>query len=338
MQKSKMSWKKPTIVEIAKLAGVGTASVDRVLNNRKGVKEKTRKSVMDAIQKLQIEYSTAKKQINICLFCESGETFNEAMKQAVLAANKSYPGVVVSDFYVNTSELEPTTFAKLISEKGRDAAGVMVVAREHPYINNAIRKLIKANIPVVCLTTDLPSSRRTAYIGNDQYAAGCVAAQLVGQMLPDKPANILLIVSASFWSQQDREMGFRRVLRTEYPHLKLEERVISDETIEMTKEQVLAYFHLRGCPAAIYNVAGGNRGIADALSQFSNDAKTIFVGHELTETSRSLLEESILDYVISHDLEQEVRQAIEVIENKLSGINIDPSPSKILLHTKYNAR
>ena len=42
-------WKRPTIREIADLAGVGTASVDRVLNNRPGVKANTRNAVQAAI-------------------------------------------------------------------------------------------------------------------------------------------------------------------------------------------------------------------------------------------------------------------------------------------------
>ena len=35
-------WKGPTVREIAALAKVGPATVDRVLNNRSGVREKTR--------------------------------------------------------------------------------------------------------------------------------------------------------------------------------------------------------------------------------------------------------------------------------------------------------
>ena len=39
------NWKQASIKSIAKLAGVGTASVDRVLNNRKGVSTNTKTKV-----------------------------------------------------------------------------------------------------------------------------------------------------------------------------------------------------------------------------------------------------------------------------------------------------
>ncbi len=41
-----------TIAEIARAAGVSTATVDRTLNNRPGVKERTRNQVLDAAVRL----------------------------------------------------------------------------------------------------------------------------------------------------------------------------------------------------------------------------------------------------------------------------------------------
>ena len=47
------NWKQASIKNIAKLAGVGTASVDRVLNNRKGVSTNTK--TKSALAMLEIE-------------------------------------------------------------------------------------------------------------------------------------------------------------------------------------------------------------------------------------------------------------------------------------------
>ena len=43
---------RPTIYEVAKVAGVSLATVSRVINNHSNVTEKTRKAVEDAIQRL----------------------------------------------------------------------------------------------------------------------------------------------------------------------------------------------------------------------------------------------------------------------------------------------
>ncbi|MBL4626560.1 MAG: LacI family DNA-binding transcriptional regulator [Roseicyclus sp.] len=333
---TKNHWKGPTVREIAKLAGVGSASVDRVLNDRPGVKEKTRAKVLTALEKLEYDRGRNMQGLDIRLFCESGVAFNQQMEAAVINANRTLPGVQVHGRLVTTSESDPVQFANQIEKDSKNADGVILIAREHPAINMAMRKLVSALMPVVCLTTDLPSSRRSAYVGNDQYAAGSVAAQLIGQILPDRPNNILLVMSEPFRCQQEREMGFRRVLRNEFPHLRIEERVISNDDSETTHKQLLTYLESREHPAAIYNVAGANRGVAMALEEKGAARKTIFVGHELTPYSRALLSTGVMDYVISHDFTVELSTAVEWIRSKLNGHVGDPAHSQILVHTRYN--
>lgn len=327
-------WKGPTIPEIAALAGVGTASVDRVLNNRPGVKEKTRQRVMAAYDKLTLERA-ARQTLDLRLFCESGVSFNDAMMRAAEQVNRTVAGVLLTPHMVPTSEMNPTTFARQIEQEGAAADGVLLVAREHPAINRAARKLGGMGVPVVCLTTDLPSARRAAYVGNDQYAAGSVAAQLIGQILGGTRSRILLMMSETFRCQQEREMGFRRVLRAEFPHLRIEERVISDDRPETTLQQLRTHFDANGLPDAVYNVAGANRGVAMALNEFAG-RDTIFVGHELTPHSRALLEQGVMDYVISHDFAGELGQAAQWFLQRAEGASFDPQPSSILVHTRYN--
>ena len=330
------TWKGPTVREIAKLAKVGSATVDRVLNNRSGVREKTRAKVLGALEKITHERSDGEAPLRIRLFCDSGETFNTAMAIAEQEVNRSMPGAVVRGDYVTTSAMEPMAFARQMEMSASSADGVILVAREHPAINRAVRKLRTANIPVVCLTTDLPSSRRSAYVGNDQYSAGSVAGLLIGNALPKERNSILLVMSVPFRCQQEREMGFRRVLRTDFPHLKIDERVISDDRPETTADQLVRYFEANGHPAAIYNVAGANRGVARALESVGRDAETVFVGHELTIHSRALLEAGIMDYVISHDFAAELGSAVRWIKENLDGVVNEPSHSQVLVHTRYN--
>lgn len=334
---SKGRWKGPTVQEIAELAGVGSASVDRVLNNRPGVKESTRKRVLGALKKLNHQQGDSEQALDIRLYCDSGEAFNAMMESSAVQVNRSVAGVEVTGHYVLTGKMEPIPFARKLETEGAEADGVIVNAREHPAINRAVRKLVGLGVPVVCLHNDLPSSRRLAYLGNDQYAAGSVAAQLIGQILPEERNSILLMMSVPFRSQQEREMGFRRVLRSGFSHLKIEERVISDDSHATTRDQLLAYFETNGCPAAIYNLAGANRGVAEALTASGMADETVFVGHELTRHSRALLEDGIMDYVISHDFAGEMTAAAEWIRAHVNGSGTsEPQPSQIFIHTRYN--
>lgn len=329
-------WKGPTIQEISAAAGVGPATVDRVLNNRQGVREQTRVKVKEALNKLTADRKAVTGSANIQLFCGSGETFNAAMDNAVEWVNRSVPGTTVTASFVTTAKLDPSSFAAAILEQGSDADGVVVTAHEHPAFNSAIRRLEGSGIPVVCLTTDLPSSRRSAYVGNDQYAAGSVAGQLIGNAVPSERHRVLLVTSLSFRCQQEREMGFRRVLRSEFSHLRVDDRVGSDDVMETTFEHVMRYIADNGAPAAVYNVAGANRGVAMALESTGCARETIFVGHELTHRSKKLLEDTTMDYVISHDFAAELAAAVTWIGERRKGVETRPWTSPILVHTRYN--
>lgn len=333
--KSAHNWKGPTIKEIADLSGLGVATVDRVLNGRAGVRNETRARVQAALFKLQHSASSS-GDLNITLLCESGKTFNSAVSDAVNVTNRSQPGVSVSGIFAETNQSDPQSLAGSIIDAGKNSDGLVLIAREHPAINHAVRTVCRDGVPVVCLTTDLPSSRRSAYVGNDQYAAGSVAAQLIGQSLTKTRQRILIVMSVAFRCQQEREMGFRRVLRSTYPHLRIDERVIADDAPETTCSQLLQHFEAHGLPPAIYNVAGANRGVAQALEVAAGAETTIFVGHELTVNSQQLLVSGIMDYVISHDFESEVQAAAHWIKTFHEGVDTDVRPTQILVHTRYN--
>ncbi|WP_198672354.1 LacI family DNA-binding transcriptional regulator [Pseudogemmobacter bohemicus] len=329
-------WKGPSVKEVARLSGLGPATVDRVLNNRPGVREKTRNRVLAALEKLSQENQSGEDVLDLRLFCESGTTFNAAMALAAEQVNRALPGLRISGFYLPTRETDPAQFARQIEQEGSGSDGVIVVAREHPAINAAIRKLGGQGVPVVCLTTDLPSSRRSAYVGNDQYAAGSVAALLIGNRLSRAQASILIVSSVPFRCQQERLMGFRRVLRRDFPHLRIQEQVIANDDPETTHQQLISHFRDHGVPVAVYNVAGANRGIAWALEALGQARDPVFVGHELTPHSRDLLESGVMDFVISHDFTAELAQAAQWIRDAARGVTVQPAASQILLHTRYN--
>ncbi|MEZ5478675.1 MAG: LacI family DNA-binding transcriptional regulator [Thiolinea sp.] len=337
VEEKKSAWKGPTVKAIAEMAGVGSATVDRVLNQRSGVSKKTRERVLHALDTLSGGQPDADGPLRLHLFCDSGSGFNSAMSCAEAETHCSLPDVQIHGHYIETHEMEPQAFADSIEAAGTEADGIILVAPDYPAINRAVRNLVDQGTPVVCLTTDLPNSGRSAYIGNDQHAAGSVAAHLIGKALPPERNRILLVMSVPFRSQQEREMGFRSVLRSDFPHLLIEERVVSDDLHEHTYELVSKYIEARGLPAAIYNVAGANRGVARALQQNGQAQNTLFIGHELTVFSQELLEQRRMDYVISHDFSNELQTAIGWIRQSLAGTaSTNPPNTPILIHTRFN--
>jgi LacI family transcriptional regulator len=332
-------WRGPTIAEIAQESRVGTATVDRVLNRRSNVREATRQKVMSALERLKHpqaapSHPSAKY---IAFLSDSGVSFNSTLESAVADYAAGNRGIDYSFTGITTSKVDPVKFANLIERTAGEADGLVIVAREDLIINRAIRNVVARKTPVVCLTTDLPASGRHAYVGSDPTSAGSTAAYLMGQVVGNREGKILLVYSAPYRAQEEREMGFRRILRSEFPKLTVDERVNSNDDSEYVYQNVVRYFEEHGKPAGIYNVAGGNVGIGKAIQQFNLAGKTVFVGHELNPNSRQLLETGIMNFAIGHDVLSEVEAAAHHVIALLDKQVPTTAPlSRVRIYTKYS--
>jgi LacI family transcriptional regulator len=139
-----------------------------------------------------------------------------------------------------------------------------------------------------------------------------------------------------FRCQLDREQGFRQVLRSEFPHLVIDERVASNESVDVIYEAVRRDIANHGPPTAIYNVSGANTGIARALEDEGLAGQTIFVGHEINKNSRLLLERGTMDLAIGHDFDQEFAMSVECIRVALQGHQPIKRLTQSLLFMRYN--
>jgi LacI family transcriptional regulator len=327
----------PTIHQLAEASGVGTATVDRVLNGRGGVRNVTREKVLHALSALGARPAASMPQRRIAFLSDSGVSFNRSLQQAVDAHASSHRENGFRMTGMETAEVNSVRFAQSIEREAENADGLVLVAREDLMINRAVRAVVARGVAVVCITTDLPGSNRLAYVGNDQASAGATAGYLMGRVLGGRSGKVLLVCSAPYRCQEERELGFRRILRSEFTRLNVDEHVSSNDRSEHSYSNVKRYIEEHGPPVGIYNVAGGNVGIARALDDAGLQGKVPFIGHELNANSRMLLESGGMDFVIGHDLDREVAAAVAAIETHLDRRPLPPiAPTAVRIFTKYS--
>ena len=221
------NWKQASIKNIAKLAGVGTASVDRVLNNRKGVSTNTKTKVLKAYDEIfSNKHDIPLRKIVVC--CESGSSFNNTLKKNIENFLKTKKiNIILEPYFISAKNFKTTIFEKIIYDKIEDSDGLIIVSQEDFKIERAVQKYIESKKPVITLTTDLPNSNRTAYVGCDQSAAGATAAKLISDSSNSKKGKILMIMSMPYRCQQERELGFKKILRSNFPKLTINESIYS---------------------------------------------------------------------------------------------------------------
>ena len=331
----KNHWKNVSIKKISDESGYGTATVDRVLNNRKGVSKKTKDKILNILNNLQ-NGNNKNQTKNILICCQSGPSYNKTLEESLDNINNKIYKFNLIKHFIPAKEFKPSQFVKILKETSNFDA-VIIVSQEDQNINNELSKITSEGKPVITLTTDFPNLSRTAYIGNNQSNAGSTAANIIGKNVGKRSGSILMVMSMPYRCQQERELGFRKVLRSEFPNLKIKESVFNLDTSEQSYKYVKKYIKDNGPPLGIYSIAGGNLGVAKAISEMNVKDHIVFVGHELNKNSRNLLENNKMDYVISHDVELEIKVAFDkILDFENNSDNQNSFFSDILIFNRYN--
>jgi LacI family transcriptional regulator len=213
---------------------------------------------------------------------------------------------------------------------------MILKAPDAPEIVDAVARL---GVPVVTLVTDLPTSRRVAYVGIDNRAAGATAAYLVERWLADRAGDVLLVRGqGSFRGEDEREAGFRDEMRARAPGRRLVEVVDAqdraDAVYQATREALAAHPAIR----AVYSLYAGAGGNAAVVEAFDSRRYDVFVAHDLDGENAALLRAGRLSAVLHHDLRQDMRHACRAVmqaQGALPG-RVRSNPSAIQVITPYN--
>jgi LacI family transcriptional regulator len=299
--------------EIALQAGLGLATVDRVLNGRKHVREHTRQRVEHAIKELekqQFQLATSGRKLVVDVVVEAPPRFSDEIREALESELPGLHPAVFRPRFLMRDTMTTTEVVDALKAIGRRGShGIFLKARDVPEISHTIAELQQRGIPVITIFTDIPQSGRIAYAGLDNRMAGATAAYLIGQWLVHPEGNVLVTMSNErFKGEEEREVSFREELRRRFPKLKLVDASGGHGLDTQTEERVKRAVGRRKKIAAVYSMGGGNVAILRAL-QSIGQMPECFIGHDLDRDNVHLLREGKISAVLHHDLRQDMRTA-----------------------------
>jgi LacI family transcriptional regulator len=308
-----------SIGEIVAATGLSRATIDRVLNKRTGVHPRTQEYVLRVMDRLERgtpvdgqEAVEPREAYRLEIVIQAGEAFTDTLLSATERVTKSGAGRATLHAVASRSDEETV---ELIRTLGATSDGLAFVSKDIEPIRASLSQLLASGKPIVALVSDLDAAARSAYVGIDDRAAGQLAGFLFGRCLQGVPtAEVAVIVGcASYRCHEDREMGFRTLLRQRFPHIELVEATRSDESREATYATALSLLKKHPGIAGIYNVTGGNDSLAQAIADSQLSRRPLFVAHEVNKVTAPLLRAGIIDFLITQSAESLIRRTRDIL-------------------------
>lgn len=315
------------IADIAEAAGVSTATVDRVLNGRSNVRVATAQRVLKAAARLQylpeadLWRSLQPPPMDIAFLLPAGTNRYLHM----LGDTIGYAAEALAPFNVRCrvhyiDSFDPEGVAAALRQQGKRAQGVAFMALEHPLVRAAVDALVARGVHVITLISDLSDSRRAAYVGMNNRAAGRTAGLLMGRFIGPRTGPVaMLAASLLYRGHEDRELGFLHLMQEQFPALQLvgvrEGRDDAQTNYRQVRSLLQQYPNLVG----LYNMGGGAEGVGRALKDMKTAQPVVVVAHGLTPDTRALLNDGTFDAVINQHPQTMVFNCVRIFSNLRDG-------------------
>jgi LacI family transcriptional regulator len=313
--RKRMLERRPKVADVAARAGVSTATVDRVINGRGGVRKKTAALVEAAIRDISgggrvAASALAHGPFDIILPANSGRSTEVLAEALTAAAQAREAGVRIA----LVEHFKPDELTETLLRCAREGSpGVAFQGVDHPIVRDAMQELSRQGIPVITLCSDVASADRLAYVGVDNRAAGRTSGLLMGRFCRG-PGKLAVVWGGQLYrSHEERETGFRAVLRHEHPELQILEMINGNDNAEQNFERVGEVIAETPDLLGVYSVGGGQKGVAAALEAAGVERSIVMIGHNFNDETKPFLLSGTIDALIHQDMTRIAQAALDCL-------------------------
>jgi len=308
--------------DLAKEASVSLATLDRVLNDRPGVRAKTINRVNQAIDKLGFVRNRQAANLarnksyryQFIIPCSGGEFHNKLVAH-IDEANETFANEMVSVHVKHIDVNDPHAVANhLAALSGQEIDGVAIMAPESPQVRDAIGRLAERDIGVVQFLSGQPKTSGMDFVGIDNRAAGATAAYIMGRFLRADTGKIL-VISESMQSRDslERRLGFDEIMNKEFSHYDVLPSLETYGNEARTRKIIKRSLENNPDLCGVYIMNSEAQLPISAIDQMTDTKKLVIVAHERTTFTEASLRSNLLDAIIDQHAGHSVRSAIRIL-------------------------
>ncbi len=317
-----------TIKEIAELAGVSRGTVDRVLNHRGFVNADTEKKVLEIASLLNYQPNKAgmalaaqkkKYVIGVLLFGEENPFFDEVISglNVKLEELSIYGCTVLMRRVPFDLKAQLDTIQALRAE---GIHGLILSPYNATEVQLAIDALWEDGIPCVTVNTDIPNSKRIAYIGSDYHKCGRVAANLL-QLIGSGIIRLGIVTgSHNILCHEERIRGFSDYVRANKLPVQIVDIRENGDDDYQSYDVVSAMLAEHAEINALYFTAAGVFGGCRAIQNSSLQKQPVVITFDAVPSTIEMLKTGVVTATIcQHPEEQGARSLALLVDYLLTG-------------------
>ncbi len=250
---------KATIKDVAREAGVSTATVERALNNAGRIKPETRQRVLHAVKALNYQINDVARVLQnnqyyniLALYHKSPEYFTIEFERGFRAAESllSSRGLILTT--LRSRSLAPQDALEALKQADFSDVDAMLIDCGGAELDGAIREIMDRGIPVATFGSDSPSSGRTFYVGEDPFVSGQVAADIACKVCGGQGRFMVFQGQTSVHALKRRTEGFLSVLSEGHPGIELLPPVNHDDEDTVALRRALRVLGAPQLPDCIF--------------------------------------------------------------------------------------
>jgi len=192
---------------------------------------------------------------------------------------------------------ELAAFQKAVSEK---PSGILLSASRVDTFKDAIDGAIAQGIPVICMDSDSPSSKRITFIGTDNYRAGMESGKRMSDLLKGK-GNVVIISIPGQNNLDERLRGVNDALKKS-PGIKIVQTLDDKGDPRNANDQIsalLAKNSKEKIDGIICLEASGGSGAAEALHRLDQSGKIFIVAFDKDPETLDFIQQGVIAATIA---------------------------------------
>jgi ribose transport system substrate-binding protein len=195
--------------------------------------------------------------------------------------------------YAPEEELE--AFRKAVAAR---PAGILISPARPELFNKEIDAAVEAGIPVICVDSDAPDSRRILFIGTDNFQAGMESGRRMAEILRGQ-GQIVLITIPGQLNLEERLRGVNETFK-KYPGIKISKTIDDKGDPRIANDGISPMLEAKEKIEGILCLeASGGSGAAEALHRLNLDGKIPIVAMDKSPETLDWISRGVISATIT---------------------------------------